>query len=408
MYVFAFTVISYVITHPCGDPFKEPVNECIAPRYYEFIKNPMDLSTIQRKINDRVYVDFHQVENDFKLLVNNCEIYNGPLNSYITLAHELWRKFEWAVKEYLELDLSYDEKSAFIYQVKQKNRGAPKAAIEARKRKKRHKKLTALTLLEKAAKEAVKCTDRGANTDLSWQSICEANAQSTSSPEVSQPDSQKAPNNDFLAISKTFTFNPIASSLNQNLIFKPLSEWSEIFKQNNVNVNLPQHSVKLENENDDVSDVQNCLAYVLQRGSNKFKPSLHNLNNQYHDTQKTDQKMGETLSHVKDEFGNSNKLAQSSRKQESWNYFQIKTTSNQSDVSYSQPQKSVTYKSDETEPNLNSLDLNLKQLDTQQEIHNVTNFQALSFNDQCANKEKIIMDHELMKELTRLLCPENL
>lgn len=57
-------------------PFLEPVNRKLVPDYYDIIKNPMDISVIQRKLNSGEYetrVEFHK---DLDLMLENCFAYN--------------------------------------------------------------------------------------------------------------------------------------------------------------------------------------------------------------------------------------------------------------------------------------------------------------------------------------------
>lgn len=49
--------------------------------YFDIIKNPIDLSTISAKLEAGMYKDLESFEADFRLMVNNCHIYN-PAGSY--------------------------------------------------------------------------------------------------------------------------------------------------------------------------------------------------------------------------------------------------------------------------------------------------------------------------------------
>ncbi len=40
-----------------ADPFMNPVTEDIAPGYFEIVSNPMDISTIKRKLRGGSYED---------------------------------------------------------------------------------------------------------------------------------------------------------------------------------------------------------------------------------------------------------------------------------------------------------------------------------------------------------------
>ena len=60
-------------------PFLHPVDtvKLNVPFYYNYIPRPMDLSTIERKINLKAYEDVSQVVDDFNLMVKNCKKFNG-------------------------------------------------------------------------------------------------------------------------------------------------------------------------------------------------------------------------------------------------------------------------------------------------------------------------------------------
>ncbi|CAO3608282.1 unnamed protein product [Cunninghamella blakesleeana] len=60
--------------------FLLPVNEELdgAPGYYNLIKNPMDLAKIKDKIDAKLYTSFTEFEDDIRLMLNNCYLYNVP------------------------------------------------------------------------------------------------------------------------------------------------------------------------------------------------------------------------------------------------------------------------------------------------------------------------------------------
>lgn len=256
-------IISSVLSNRDSWPFREAVNEKMAPLYYEVIQNPIDLSIMKKKIDDRLYVDFSEVEKDFKLLINNCETYNGPGNGYTLLSYTIWRVFKRAVKRFLNLDLSYDDQTAFIYPPPTRLNGAPKAAIEARRKRRKHRKLKALETLARAAEEAVRITTiRGTSTDiLSNLSPLSSSSPSSSSKENDQDfDPTDSVNTHFLdgpiarilpldnspEVLQVLTNANLNIGLSvENLTFKSLSEWSEFIRDSGEIIKLPQNSVIL-------------------------------------------------------------------------------------------------------------------------------------------------------------------
>lgn len=77
-------------------PFLHPVDvvKLNVPLYYNFIKRPMDLSTIERKINLNAYDDPLVVVDDFNLMVNNCVKFNGEASGISRMAKNIQAQFE--------------------------------------------------------------------------------------------------------------------------------------------------------------------------------------------------------------------------------------------------------------------------------------------------------------------------
>ena len=63
--------------------FHKPVdpNELGIPDYPKIIKNPMDFSTIKKKLSNNLYTNFKQFNDDIKLTFDNCFLYNGANTS---------------------------------------------------------------------------------------------------------------------------------------------------------------------------------------------------------------------------------------------------------------------------------------------------------------------------------------
>lgn len=59
------------------------------PDYPDIIKNPMDFSTIKKKLNNGLYPNFENFNEDMNLTFNNCFIYNGVDN------YKLGKKCNW-------------------------------------------------------------------------------------------------------------------------------------------------------------------------------------------------------------------------------------------------------------------------------------------------------------------------
>ncbi|KAH8913991.1 Bromodomain-containing protein, partial [Atractiella rhizophila] len=60
--------------------FRKPVDPAIpgCETYYDEIKHPMDLSTMQSKLDSHSYRTYGDIDKDFRQIVQNCKIFNPP------------------------------------------------------------------------------------------------------------------------------------------------------------------------------------------------------------------------------------------------------------------------------------------------------------------------------------------
>lgn len=73
-------------------PFREPVNTDEVPDYLEVIKDPIDLSTIEKRIRKGTFYKTREMLLvDLMRMVNNCKLYNGPDSPYTDCAVQLER-----------------------------------------------------------------------------------------------------------------------------------------------------------------------------------------------------------------------------------------------------------------------------------------------------------------------------
>lgn len=77
-------------------PFTVPVDivKLNIPLYYNYIPRPMDLSTIERKINLNAYADVSEIVDDFNLMVDNCCKFNGAESGISQMAKSIKGHFE--------------------------------------------------------------------------------------------------------------------------------------------------------------------------------------------------------------------------------------------------------------------------------------------------------------------------
>jgi len=80
--------------HSASWPFTQPVNRDEVADYYEVIKEPMDLSTMEEKHEKDLYPRPEDFIKDAKLIFGNCRKYNNETTAYAKSANKL-EKFMW-------------------------------------------------------------------------------------------------------------------------------------------------------------------------------------------------------------------------------------------------------------------------------------------------------------------------
>ncbi|CAD8094714.1 unnamed protein product [Paramecium sonneborni] len=71
--------------------------------YITIVKKPMDLGTVQRKLNSNTYKTVEECLDDIQLIWDNCKLYNGSQSWITKIAEKLERLFKKNVKNYLPL-----------------------------------------------------------------------------------------------------------------------------------------------------------------------------------------------------------------------------------------------------------------------------------------------------------------
>ena len=85
-----------VQNHKQAWPFVNPVNKDEVPDYYNVIKTPMDLSTIEERLESDHYSAPREMVADLKLMFSNCRQYNDATTVYTKCAVKL-EKYMWGL-----------------------------------------------------------------------------------------------------------------------------------------------------------------------------------------------------------------------------------------------------------------------------------------------------------------------
>ncbi|XP_013189404.2 uncharacterized protein LOC106134010 isoform X1 [Amyelois transitella] len=135
-----YKVLEQLTAHEDAWPFMDPVDEKFAPNYYAVIRRPMDLKKMEERLDSGYYTDFSLFKADFKLIVNNCRLFNGQDNEYTMMVDNLQVAFDRLTEKYIHRLSSSDEEIAVEYQLPTPSRKHKLKSSESPNRHKRKKR----------------------------------------------------------------------------------------------------------------------------------------------------------------------------------------------------------------------------------------------------------------------------
>lgn len=75
---------------PFSNSFLVPVSKKSYPDYHTIIREPMDLHSMKRKVQDLKYSSADEFMTDLQLIVNNCVEYSGRNSAVAAESERLW------------------------------------------------------------------------------------------------------------------------------------------------------------------------------------------------------------------------------------------------------------------------------------------------------------------------------
>lgn len=89
------TVMKAIWKHNFSWPFQQPVDakKLNLPDYHKIIKQPMDIGTIKKRLENNYYWTAKEAIQDFNTMFSNCYVYNKPGEDVVVMAQTLEKVF---------------------------------------------------------------------------------------------------------------------------------------------------------------------------------------------------------------------------------------------------------------------------------------------------------------------------
>ena len=154
----------------------DPVDDAFAPNYYAVIRRPMCISTMESCLGTGYYTSISLFQADFKLMMDNCKLYNGPESEYTHMAYTVERQFANLKSKYLDcefsdeemvIDMSFQEKKKKRKHEEEKKRKheEEKKRKHEEEKKESQKKPRGRPKIKKEAKSEIHMTDKSLPVD---------------------------------------------------------------------------------------------------------------------------------------------------------------------------------------------------------------------------------------------------
>ncbi|WWD17233.1 hypothetical protein CI109_101671 [Kwoniella shandongensis] len=92
-------VLNDLQNEPSAWPFVKPVDGNVVADYYDVIANPMDLSTMEHKLENNHYESVEDFVADAKTMFDNCRQYNGEKSTYTKQANLMEKALDRILKK---------------------------------------------------------------------------------------------------------------------------------------------------------------------------------------------------------------------------------------------------------------------------------------------------------------------
>lgn len=97
-------IVKSLKNHPYSFPFLYPVDPVMLGivDYFEIIKYPMDLGTLDSKLKNNSYNNIQEFKSELDLIWNNCYTYNPPNSDISLMAKKLKQEADILFQKYFD------------------------------------------------------------------------------------------------------------------------------------------------------------------------------------------------------------------------------------------------------------------------------------------------------------------